>query len=268
MLVAIIATVALAGHASADFPPAHVKSATVASAGVQKQSLSAPANPTVGPLFTGGLAADHTCTASVVSAGRNLLLTAAHCLSGSAQGIKFIPGYDGTKAQAAPYGVWTVSQSWVPAGWANGQNEQDDYAILQVDDSVVGGQSTSLNDLVGGNGIGIAVEGGGAVTVPAYVDGTNDAPITCTAALDIDQGFPSFGCEGYLSGTSGAPWIENSDGSTAPAVVGVIGGLHEGGCTDSTSYSSEFNPDVFLLVIRAVVGLPSDTAPVPPADGC
>lgn len=263
LLVALNTSVVSIDDASASVP-----AVTVASAGVQLQALTIPANPTVGPLYSNGLDADHTCTASVLSAGRDLLVTAAHCLAGSATGIKFIPGYDGTAATAAPYGVWAVSQAWVPAGWANGQNEQDDYAILQVADNVVNGQGTSLNELVGGNAIGVAIDGSGAVTVPAYVDGSHDAPISCTAALYVEQGFPSFGCGGYVSGTSGAPWIEQYAGSSDSAVVGVIGGLHEGGCTDSTSYSSEFNTDVYLLLIRAVIGLPSDTPPIPPTDGC
>lgn len=270
-LTAVAAIVASAGSVSATPSSATVAAAGslhASAAGVQLQALTAAANPKVGPLFTGDLSSGHSCTASVLSVGRGLLLTAAHCLSGSPQGIKFVPGYDGTKSQAAPYGIWTVSRAWIPAGWVAGQNDEDDYAILQVGDNIVGGRSTSVTDVVGGNGIGIASSAGVAVTVPAYVDGADDAPISCTAALTIDHGFPSFGCAGYLSGTSGAPWIEVSGNSSPPAVVGVIGGLHQGGCSDSTSYSPDFDSDVYLLMIRAVVGLPSDTAPTPPADGC
>lgn len=268
-LLAVTASIALSvGAASASIP-----SAGVGSAVTEHQALTVPANPTVGPLFTNGIDSDHSCTASVLSAGRGLLLTAAHCLSGRVQGIQFVPGYDGTKADTDPYGVWTVSRAWLPAGWVNGQDEEHDIAILQVQDAVVGGRSTSLTDLVGGNAIGIATRGiGGAagveVTVPAYISGIGDAPISCTAALQHDQGFQSFGCAGYLGGTSGAPWIETAGFAEEPAVVGVIGGLHQGGCTDSTSYSSDFDSDVYLLMIRAVLGLPSDTAPTPPGDGC
>lgn len=274
LAVTIVAILEPGGIAAADTPSAAVGSALSAGAagsavsvGSAQEALSAPANPTVGPLFTNGLSSGHSCTASVLSVGRGLLLTAAHCLSGKPVGIQFIPGYDGTKAQAAPYGIWTVTRSWVPASWVNSEDPQHDYAILQVQDNVVQGQHVAVNDLVGGNGIGIALGKSVAVTVPAYVNGAHDAPISCTAALQVDQGFASFGCAGYFTGTSGAPWIADST-AAAPAVVGIIGGLHQGGCTDSTSYSPDFNADVYLLVIRAVVGLPSDTAPKPDSDGC
>src|ERR1700712_4975124 len=61
--------------------------------------------PAVGVIFDDGLTNPHSCSASVVqSPGRNLVLTAAHCISGSGAGLQFAPGYVDGKT---PYGVWT-----------------------------------------------------------------------------------------------------------------------------------------------------------------
>ena len=52
------------------------------------------ASAAVGPLFRDGLDNGHSCTASVVtSASGHVLLTAAHCISGSAVGWAFAPGW-------------------------------------------------------------------------------------------------------------------------------------------------------------------------------
>jgi V8-like Glu-specific endopeptidase len=67
-----------------------------------------PASARVGALFLHDASGNHFCTASVVaSPGRDLLVTAAHCINGGPHGgarsdIVFIPGYrDGH----APYGI-------------------------------------------------------------------------------------------------------------------------------------------------------------------
>src|SRR5690242_14855292 len=53
-----------------------------------------PGTPTVGALFDGAGSKKHFCSASVVaSPGGNVLLTAAHCIQGSAKGLSFAPGF-------------------------------------------------------------------------------------------------------------------------------------------------------------------------------
>jgi hypothetical protein len=64
--------------------------------------------------------------------------------------------------------------------------------------------------------------------------------------LGIDN--PSFSCAGLVVGTSGSPWISGS------TVTGVIGGLQEGGCTPSVSYSAPFNERTAVLLARAEAG--------------
>ena len=59
----------------------------------------------VGPLFPSG-SSIHTCTASVIASRTgDLVITAAHCLSGTGAGWRFAPGYDNG---AEPYGSWKV----------------------------------------------------------------------------------------------------------------------------------------------------------------
>jgi hypothetical protein len=225
---------------------------------------------TVGPLFSGGLAADHKCTASVLSAGRDLLLTAAHCLVGTGAGVQFVPGYDGTAAEPTPYGVWTVTRTWVPAGWLENQDPDHDYAILQVTDLDVGGRSASINETTGGNDISVPLFGPPSrrVTVEAYNAGSDDAPIRCTASADLHQAIPSFGCEGYSAGTSGAPWLQDTGFAGRRVVVGVIGGSFQGGCLDSVSYSPKFDWDVVALLLRATLNLRPDDVPAAGDNGC
>jgi hypothetical protein len=60
--------------------------------------------PEIGTLYPSASATRHMCTASVVNSPRgNMLLTAAHCVSGSGAGMVFAPGQNGG---SAPYGWW------------------------------------------------------------------------------------------------------------------------------------------------------------------
>ena len=74
----------------------------------------------VGALFERDASGEHFCTASVVaSPGKDLLITAAHCInggkgSGYKKDIVFIPAYrDGD----APFGVWTPQRLLVGPQW-------------------------------------------------------------------------------------------------------------------------------------------------------
>ncbi len=53
-------------------------------------------------------------------------------------------------------------------------------------------------------------------------------------------------CDGYRSGVSGGPFIEDFDG-TRGKLVGVIGGYKTGGLYDHTSYTSQFDDDAVWL---------------------
>ncbi|MET8248563.1 trypsin-like peptidase domain-containing protein [Streptomyces sp. NPDC005202] len=184
----------------------------------------------VGALFRADkaddLAGHHFCTASVVhSPNRNLIVTAAHCLSGDSH-LLFAPGYrDGT----APYGVWEVKRRFLPDGWSKDQDEDSDLAFAVVADQ----DGKGVEDAVGGNRFvtGMAT-GATGVTVTGYPD-SREVPISCTNKPRSHSSTQQrIDCPGFTGGTSGSPWI-NGDRE----VVGVLGGHEEGGSTADTSYS-------------------------------
>lgn len=258
MVALVIAWVGLgvASSASAD-PPAPPGTPT---------ATAFDGTPTVGPLFSDGLTHDHGCTASVVAGPRHdLILTAAHCISGTAAGVLFAPGYD---RGATPYGVWTVTRAYVSPQWITAQDPQHDFAILQVADQRRGGRMVGVEDVTGGNLLGLAPWPGQRIVDVAYNAGIDDQPIRCQVSVYYTDAFPTFNCHGYVGGSSGSPWLYRAPGGHVTFVVGVIGGLHQGGCFEYTSYSSAFGPDVYRLLARATFGLRPDVVPVAGSDGC
>jgi V8-like Glu-specific endopeptidase len=218
---------------------------------------------TVGPLFPPG-ATIHTCTASVVdSPARDLLLTAAHCITGSGKGYVFAPGYhDGVE----PYGTWTVVAAYGVPSWIAHQAPQSDLAFLTVAPHQLHGKPQEIQDVTGADRLGSAPAPGARVTVPAYVLGSNDKPITCTAHVYDHAGYPAFNCHRYAAGTSGAPWIERT--SHGSVVVGVIGGLHQGGCFSWTSYSANFTSTMLRSALRSASRGVTSSFPPAGSDGC
>ncbi len=216
---------------------------------------------TVGPLFRGGLGNDHECTASVVaSPSRDLILTAAHCVFGSAAGWQFAPGYH---LGATPGGVWTVTGAYVDPHWRADQDPHYDYALLRVAPSA----GRRIQDVTGANVLGTAPAAGTAITDVAYNAGRDDDPIRCATTTYRTDGYPAFNCHGYVGGSSGSPWLTRF-GSRTAVVHGVIGGLHQGGCYEYTSYSSPFTWAVYVLLARASVHAAPDVVPEPGGDGC
>lgn len=229
--------------------PAPVATAT------STQARSAQADPTVAALFhASSQTSDHTCTASVVSStAADLLITAAHCVTGTGNGIgtTVAPGYN---AGATPYGVWSVTGVFVDSAWKTSQPDSDDFAILRVAPKVVGGTTRELQDVTGANTLADTPSDTPGpttlVTVQGFNTGIDDHAISCTNRLQFTAGEPTFGCGGYVGGSSGSPWIVvGSDG--LPRVTGVIGGLNQGGCTSQTSYSPFFGAAVHNLLARA-----------------
>lgn len=217
--------------------------------------------PLVGPLFFGSTDSDHGCTASVLdSRTRDLILTAAHCVIGTGDGILFVPGYD--RGQT-PYGVWSVNAAYVAPQWLGTQDTHYDYAVLRVAPL----NATRLEDVTGGLHLALAPSSGTRITDIAYNAGINDRPISCSPTVYYRLGFPAFGCHGYVGGSSGSPWLVPA-GRAPRSVVGVIGGLHQGGCFDYVSYSSPFDVTALQVLARADSGASSDVVPPAGGDGC
>jgi V8-like Glu-specific endopeptidase len=208
-------------------------------------------NPAVGALFTmnGSHLGSHSCTASVVASPKgDLVITAAHCVSGSGQ-YAFVPGY---RNGSAPYGIWKVSRVFVARAWATSANVNYDVAFLVVGQA---GNGQSIQDVTGAERLGTGWGPVQAVQVIGYPASTN-WPITCratTRAFGRDQ--IEFDCAGYTDGTSGGPFLAQVNPATGlGTVIGVIGGYEQGGSTPSVSYSSRFGSAVAALYQLAVAG--------------
>src|SRR5206468_3901099 len=136
----------------------------------------------------------HTCTASVLrSRHGDVIVTAAHCMTGSGLGYEFAPGYDKGKT---PYGVWRVTAAYGSARWIRSQDPQRDWAFLTVAPKRRGGKTVTVAQVTGGNRLGAVARSGRKVTVPGYPVGTADAPITCRATVYHHRGYPAFDCGG------------------------------------------------------------------------
>jgi len=191
----------------------------------------------------------HFCSASVVhSASRDLVITAAHCVYGIGPTIEFVPGYD---KGAAPYGVWDARRIYIDPAWKKGFDTRHDVAILRVAPRA----GRKIEDVVGASPLGVP-HAGTNVTVLGYKLGSGDRPLTCTNGLYLTDGYSSFDCAGYTDGVSGGPWLQSG------SVVGVTGGLEQGGCGEYAEYSAPFGDDVAALLARAEAGGPGDVAPL------
>jgi V8-like Glu-specific endopeptidase len=223
--------------------------------------------PQVGALFAGssddGL---HFCTASVVhSPAHDLIVTAAHCLSGAGTDLAFAPMYhDGV----APFGTWAVEAAYVGAGWLASRDPHQDVAFLTVAPEEHGGRTVEVEDTTGADRLVVSSGLAARATVVGYALGTGGRPVTCTTAVYDHAGYRAFDCDGFAAGTSGSPWIADAGRNGRGELIGVIGGLHQGGCTASTSYSSSFDAATLALYRRAERGGPGDTVPAAGSDGC
>ncbi len=213
----------------------------------------------VGALFVRNGSSDHFCTASVVdSPGRDLLVTAAHCINGgSGSGyrtdIVFVPDYrDGQ----APYGIWTPRLLLVAPQWIKDSDPSLDvgFVVLEPHDG------KNLEDILGANRLAFNAGYRNLVRVTGYPS-SGDAPITCrnwTSRLSLTQ--LQFQCGGFTGGTSGSPWVTNFDPVTRTGtIVGVLGGYQQGGDTPTISYSPYLSQGIEHLYQQAIA------AEAPPA---
>ena len=207
--------------------------------------------PAVGALFVASSAGlgTHFCTASVVDSPHgDLVITAAHCVSGrNPSQIAFVPGYhDGHD----PYGIWSVTRVIVDAQWRNSRNPDHDVAFLVIQRH---GGTTGVERLTGGERLGTGSPGRVLVHVIGYPDGAQ-RPVICTSRTSsFGPHQMRFDCAGYTDGTSGGPFLARSVSATGlGTVIGVIGGYEQGGDLASVSYSPRFGRAVRDLYRTAV----------------
>ncbi len=231
-------------------------SATASPASATPTAHAVGLEPQVGPLFGSTDAQPHNCSASVIhSPGHDLIVTAAHCLSGTGAGQLFAPDYrDGTE----PFGTWRVLRAWVSPGWMTKTDPDLDVAVLQVGPRTVNDHLEQVEDVVGAETLGTTPAPGARVTVVGYTHGIDDRQITCTNILGRTNQFPSFSCHGYVGGTSGSPFLT---AARPRVIVGLVGGLNLGGCTEAVSYSPPFGAAVAALLARAVAGDAAQSLP-------
>jgi hypothetical protein len=248
-------TRSLTAHPVAD------KSAPSGAGGALARHPPVPSAAT-GALFTrpDGHLNQHFCTASViVSKHGDLLITAAHCVTGvrlsPAGSIVFAPGYaDGR----FPHGLWAVTRSFVDTQWSARQDADDDVAFLAVrrltGPGVPANQvppDTTLQRAVGADRLRFDAPLPTVIRAIGYPDGSG-APVSClTRAIafrpgSLDQ--VEFVCPGFTDGTSGGPFLRDfSRSSGTGAIIGVIGGYQQGGDSPSISYSSAFTAAIKAL---------------------
>ncbi|MFI5619568.1 trypsin-like serine peptidase [Streptomyces sp. NPDC051567] len=196
-----------------------------------------------GALFTGGLEGGHFCTATVVrSPGRDLVVTAGHCLLAGDQGeggAVFVPGYaNGT----APYGTWKLEEVFEDPRWAESTDDAYDLAFARLAPDASGRR---IEDVTGGAVLDTGGRAGEEVTVTGY-PADRKVPRTCTAvAVRQGPGEQRFDCADFPAGTSGSAWIAR-DGK----IIGVL----TGGDTDDVSTSPVLGPWAAELYSRATAG--------------
>ncbi|MFD3539253.1 trypsin-like serine peptidase [Streptomyces sp. NPDC058662] len=236
-----LALAAMAALLSVDAPDATARTPL----GVTAWALPGAVADRVGPLFAGGLAGGHFCTAAVVrSAGRDVIATAAHCLDSPGTTL-FAPGY---REGAAPYGAWRLTGVYVSPAWTDGEDPDADIAFATVA-PVGGGEHAAVEDAVEDAVGGFPVKGGqvdrAAVTVVGYPR-DRDAPLRCANGTDLVSATQRrIGCPDLSGGTSGSPWLVDG------ALTGVLGGHEGGGTVPEVSYSAVLGDGAVQLYRRA-----------------
>ncbi|MFC5033991.1 hypothetical protein [Streptomyces sp. So13.3] len=224
--------------------------------------------PQAGTFFwTDATGTGRTCSGSVVrSPGRDLVLSAGHCLKGYSgtsprRNLAFVPQYhDGLK----PFGVFPVAsngvyvaQQYYDLGEHAGAAYDFGFAVTEPNQD-----GTRLQDAVGGVRL---LTGTGYYHAPVRMIGYPAGatkPLQCWSWTTkwvsddpADPGtFPRIACDAFVGGTSGGPMLVPWPGGWA--VIGVIGGYHTGGNTPKVSYSAYFGAATQDLYRAAITGTP------------
>ncbi|MBT2446775.1 trypsin-like serine protease [Streptomyces sp. ISL-43] len=205
-------------------------------------SLPKPGGPAAiaGALFEGDVTGDHFCTATVVhSPGRNLIVTAGHCLlAGQAGegGAVFAPAYaDGR----APYGTWKIAEVFEDPHWADDTDDDYDLAFARIAPDASG---RNIEDVTGAAVLDTTGRTGEEVTVTGYPADRKVARTCTSRAVRTSDTEQRFDCADFPGGTSGSAWI---------AADGKVIGILTGGDTDDVSTSTILSDYAAALYARA-----------------
>jgi hypothetical protein len=177
--------------------------------------------------------------------------------------MMFVPGQQGAQA---PHGRWIITAAYLEPKWISRQDPDGDVAFLTVAPQTINGSRTPIERVTGSFVLGRSAVRGQKVAVTGYPAGSTNNPITCTTRTYLTREFPTFDCRGYVGGTSGTPWVRLT--RSGAEIVGIIGGLNQGGCHDYTSYSSPLARDADDAYRRASEHARADRAPQAGDDGC
>ena len=250
LAVAAVVTLTPASGAAGDIATGFVR-AVRHLAGPSQDAQAFAGTPAVGALFTtsAGKLGQHFCTASVVdSPAGDLVITAAHCMTGTSGTVDFVPGYN--RGQQ-PYGVWTVTKVYVDQAWSSSSSPDDDFAFLRV---IRAGSSVPVENVAGAERLATGTPASRQlVQVIGYPNATSQ-PVTCQSWLrEAMAGQLEFDCGDYTDGTSGGPFLSEVDQATGQGlVIGVIGGYQQGGYLPQVSYSAVLGANAAALYKRAV----------------
>ena len=132
--------------------------------------------------------------------------------------------------------MWRVTAAYAAPDWIRHFDTRDDFAFLHVAPKMIGGRMRALQDVTGGNELGRTPAAGSTATVIGYPLGIGGSGIHCTSTIYREPPFSGFDCIGFRDGTSGGPWLAGRGNQRR--VVGVVGGLHQGGCTAAQLYAA------------------------------
>jgi V8-like Glu-specific endopeptidase len=253
LAVGMVFTLTPANGAAGDIANGFVRAVQHLAAPSSRAGQAFTGTPPVGALFTtsAGKLNQHFCTAAVVdSPSGDLVITAAHCVSGATDTLDFVPGYN---QGSTPYGVWTVTKVYVDQAWSSSSSQNDDFAFLRVSKP---GSSVPVENVTGAEQLDTnAPASRELVRVIGYPNTTNQ-PVTCQNRLRepmADQ--LEFDCDGYTDGTSGGPFLSDVDQASGQGlVIGVIGGYQQGGDVPQVSYSAVLGANAAALYEQAVAG--------------
>ena len=251
LTVGAVVTLTPANGAAGDIATGFARAVRHLTAPSSRNGQAFSGTPPVGALFTTstGKLNQHFCTASVVdSPAGDLVITAAHCVSGTPGTLDFVPGYNqGSK----PYGVWTVTKVYVDQAWSSSSSQDDDFAFLRVSNP---GSSVPVEDVTGAERLATGTPASRQlVQVVGYPSATSQ-PVTCQNWLRQPMaGQLEFDCGDYTDGNSGGPFLSEVDQATGQGlVIGVIGGYQQGGYTPQVSYSAVLGANAAALYKKAV----------------
>lgn len=217
---------------------------------------------TVGKFFVRFLGSKFSCTATVI--GRNIILTAAHCFKGVADGIRytttdwmFAPMWHDNKF---PYGKWSVRSVYLARSWIRTLNPRFDYAVVVLNRRGHRSVAHYTGQDSWNSRFSLAAGQSRPVRIVGIPQTSSEALISVTRAVAVKVGrrfeVLKASTPGFGDGTSGGPWFHRFSTKTdTGTIIGVTGGYQAGGATDSPSYADFLTRHFADLVAAAVNGI-------------